>query len=395
MERLADTSDSEVSSLDAPIPFNKPSLAGQELEFIAEAVNNGWLSGNGHFTHKCHGWLESMSGAAKSFLTHSGTAALEMASLLADIQPGDEVIMPSFTFVTTASSFALRGGIPVYVDIHPDTLNLNEALIEKAISKKTKAIVPVHYAGMSCQMEAICRIAREAELLVIEDAAHGILAKWKGRPVGSWGDMSALSFHETKNIVAGECGALLINNPDLVERAHVVWEKGTNRREFVLGYSDKYTWKDIGSSFPPSELTAAFLWAQMRRAEEITGRRVEIWKQYHDGYRDLEDSGLVQRPVIPEDSEINGHIYYLLLPSQKKRDELIQYLRERGISAPFHYVPLHSSPAGLRYGKTAGTMEVTNRVSESLIRMPLWPALSDAQVQTIVSKVRSFFGFNS
>lgn len=373
------------------VQFNKPCLAGSELEFIADAINRSQLAGNGSYTRNCHDWLRRTFHSSEAFLTHSGTAALEMASLLADIQPGDEIIMPSFTFVSTASSFVLRGGVPVFIDVRPDTLNLDEQKIEAAITKKTKAIVPVHYAGISCEMDEICNIAKAYKLFVIEDAAHGVLANWKNRPVGSKGDLSALSFHETKNVISGEGGALLINNPDLVEKAHIVWEKGTNRREFMLGFADKYTWKELGSSFPPSELTAAFLWAQIQKAENFTRRRVAIWERYNEGLQNLELEGRLQRPFVPQESQHNGHIYYIMLNSRIERDSLIDYLAKRRIGAVFHYVPLHSSPAGVKYGRSSGDLKITDSISERLLRLPIWAELCDSDVDLVISEINNFF----
>lgn len=351
------------------VPFNKPYMTGQELGYIRQAYEQGWLAGNGAFTKRCQRWIEERVGCQQAFLTTSGTAALEMAAILADIRPGDEIIMPSFTFVGTATAFVLRGGVPVFVDIRPDTLNIDETQIERAITPRTKAIVPVHYAGVACEMETIMAIADAHRLLVIEDAAHGILASYKGKPLGSLGHMAALSFHETKNIIAGEGGALLVNDPRFQSRAEIVAEKGTNRRRFFRGDVDKYSWVDIGSSFFPNELTAAFLWAQMERAEEINGRRISIWEKYDE---ELQKKTSVRCPVVPADMRHNGHIYYLLLPSLVDRQEFLAVCRQNEIGVVFHYVPLHSSDAGRRYGRAAGEMAVTERVSETLVRLPLW-----------------------
>ncbi len=374
------------------IPYNKPYVAGKELEYIEQAIANSQLSGNGNYTEKCHKWLEDNVEVKKAFLTHSGTAALEMASLIADIQPGDEVIMPSFTFVTTASAFVLRSAIPIFVDIRPDTLNIDEQLIAKAITSKTKAIVPVHYAGVSCDMEKICQIAEQHKLVVIEDAAHALKATYKKRPVGCMGSMSALSFHETKNIIAGEAGALLLNDESMIRRAEIIWEKGTNRKEFHLGLTDKYTWQELGSSFPPSELTAAFLFAQMEEADFITNRRVQIWELYHKGFEQLEMQNLVQRPVQWSEGERNGHIYYLLLENNQVRNELLKFLNDRDIKAVFHYIPLHTAPAGQRYGKAFGDLPHTIDISGRLLRMPLWVGLEDESVAEIIALVKQFFG---
>lgn len=354
------------------IPFNKPYMTGKELYYISEAHRNRQLSGNGPFTQKCQVWLEEQTGCSKAVLTHSCTAALEMSAILADIQPGDEVIMPSFTFVSTANAFVLRGAVPVFVDIRHDTLNIDENKIEAAISSRTRAIVPVHYAGVACEMDTIMEIARKYNLMVIEDAAQGIFSNYKGRPIGSIGDLAAYSFHETKNITCGEGGALLVNDTELAERAEIIWEKGTDRSKFARGEVEKYTWVDIGSSFLPGEVTAAFLWAQMEEAKEITKRRLAIWNTYHDGFAGLEQSGRVRRPVIPDGVEHNAHMYYILLPDPKKRKLFIDRMNGAGIAAVFHYVPLHSSPAGNKYGRVAGTMTITDMASECLIRLPLW-----------------------
>jgi dTDP-4-amino-4,6-dideoxygalactose transaminase len=354
------------------IPFNKPFMTGRELWYIAQAHTNGHLSGDGSFTKKCHGWLEAKTGTHKAMLTHSCTAALEMGALLTDIQPGDEIIMPSYTFVSTANAFVLRAGVPVFVDVRPDTFNIDETLIEAAITKRTKAIVPVHYAGVACEMDAIMAIAKRHNLIVIEDAAQGIMSTYKGRPLGSIGHLGAYSFHETKNIVAGEGGALLVNDERFAERAEIIREKGTNRSQFFRGQVDKYTWVDIGSSYLPGEVVAAFLYAQMEEAEAIIKERLAIWKQYHEALAALEASGVLRRPIIPEGCQHNAHMYYILLASLEKRTKLIASLKEQGMNAVFHYVPLHSSPAGRRYGRVSGTMVNTESVSDRLLRLPLW-----------------------
>jgi dTDP-4-amino-4,6-dideoxygalactose transaminase len=302
------------------IPFNRPFLTGRELTYIAQAHANGHLAGNGPFSKRCAGWLEDRVGSQRALLTHSCTAALEMAAILSGVGPGDEVIMPSFTFVSTANAFVLRGAIPVFVDIRPDTLNLDETLLEAAITPRTRAIVPVHYAGVGCEMTVINDIAEHHGLLVIEDAAQGLLASHEGRPLGAIGHMAALSFHETKNIISGEGGALLLNDPRFIERAEIIWEKGTNRSQFFRGAVDKYTWVDLGSSYLPGEITAAFLWAQMEMADAITARRVAIWSRYHEAFAGLEAEGLVRRPVTPPGAVANGHCYFLLLPSLESRN---------------------------------------------------------------------------
>lgn len=370
------------------IPFNKPFLCGTELGFIAQAHGKGQLAGDGIFTQLCQGWLEQRSGCSKALLTHSCTAALEIAAILADIKPGDEVIMPSYTFVTTANAFVLRGGIPVFVDIRPDTLNLDETKVEAAITPRTRAIVPVHYAGVACEMDTIMDIAQRHNLLVIEDAAQGILSSYKGKALGSIGHLGALSFHETKNITSGEGGALLINDSSLVARAEVIREKGTNRRLFFQGQVDKYTWVDIGSSYLPGEIIAAFLWAQMQEADAITARRVDIWNRYHAAFESFEQSGRLRRLVVPRDCNHNAHMYYLLLRDLAERKEFIGAMSQYGINCVFHYVPLHSSPAGQRYGRAHGSLDVTNLQSERLVRLPMFFELSEAQQERVVEAVR-------
>jgi dTDP-4-amino-4,6-dideoxygalactose transaminase len=359
------------------IPFNKPFIVGNELAYIRDAVKRGHLSGNGEYTKKCQAWLTGHIGCNKALLTHSGTAALEMAAVLADIQPGDEVIMPSYTFVSTANAFVLRGGVPVFVDIRPDTLNIDETRIEAAVTGRTKAIVPVHYAGVSCEMDAIMEIAKNHKLLVIEDAAQGLMSRYKGRPLGSIGHMAAVSFHETKNIISGEGGALLMNDGRFTDRAEVIWEKGTNRNKFFRGEVDKYTWVDIGSSFYPSEIIAAFLWAQLEQSESIIGRRLKIWNKYHRAFKSHEKKGLIRRPIIPDEYVHNGHMYYLLLKDIEQRSAFIKSMKKADIHPVFHYIPLDSSPAGTKYGRKYGNMDVTHDISDRLVRMPLWLELED------------------
>ncbi len=368
------------------IPFNRPFLTGNELTYITEAHANGHLAGNGAFSKRCCGWLESRIGSHRALLTHSCTAALEMAAILGDLGVGDEVIMPSFTFVSTANAFVLRGATPVFVEIRADTLNIDETRIEEAITPRTKAIVPVHYAGVGCAMDAIMDIARRHDLLVIEDAAQGLLAAIDDRPLGSFGHMAALSFHETKNIIAGEGGALLINDPRFAERAEIIWEKGTNRSQFFRGQVDRYTWVDLGSSYLPGEITAAFLWAQMEQGDAITARRLAIWRRYHQAFADLEAAGLVRRPVVLPDRVPNGHLYHLLLPSLDARTAFIERLRTLGIQAVFHYVPLHSAPFGRKVGRQASDLSITESVSERLVRLPLWLGLED-QLDMVIDSV--------
>lgn len=368
------------------IPFNKPFMTGKELFYIAEAHFNGMLAGDGPFTKKCHAWLEQQTGTKKALLTHSCTAALEMAAILADIQPGDEIIMPSYTFVSTANAFVLRGAVPVFVDIRPDTLNIDETKIEAAITPKTKAIVPVHYAGVGCEMDTIMDIAERHNLLVIEDAAQGIFATYKGKTLGTIGHMGAYSFHETKNVISGEGGALLINDERFTERAEIIREKGTNRSQFFRGQVDKYTWVDIGSSYLPGEVIAAFLWAQFEDAVNITERRLNIWEHYHRGLHALERQGLLSRPIIPNQCQHNAHMYYILLNSLEARTQLIEKMREQDICPVFHYVPLHSSPAGGEYGRTHGEMTHTNDLSDRLLRLPMWGGL-EPQLEQVLSVV--------
>lgn len=359
------------------IPFNRPYLVGKELDYIAQAHANGQLSGDGVFTRQCHAWLEQKTGARKALLTHSCTAALEMAAILLDLGPGDEVIMPSFTFVSTANAFVLRGSTPVFVDVRPDTLNIDEALIEGAITPRTKAICVVHYAGVSCNMRDILAIAKRHDLPVIEDAAQGILSTYGGQALGNMGDLAALSFHETKNVISGEGGALLINNPALIERAEIIREKGTNRSKFFRGQVDKYTWVDIGSSYLPSELVAAFLLAQLEQADDITRRRLAIWDRYHAWAESLERQGRVRRPIVPPDRTHNAHMYYLLLSDLRARTSFIEAMKDAGIGTVFHYIPLHSSPAGIRYGRNGSGLSVTDATSDRLVRLPLWIGIEE------------------
>ena len=357
------------------IPFNRPHLTGREFAYIQKAVEAGQLAGNGQFTQRCHSWLESTLGAHRVRLTHSATAALEMAALLLDLQPGDEVIMPSFTFVSTANAFVLRGATPVFVDVRRDTLNIDEHLIEAAITPRTRAIVPVHYAGVSCEMDVIVDVAKRHDLVVIEDAAQALLSSHKGRALGSIGHLAAFSFHETKNVMSGEGGALAINDERYLERAEILWQKGTNRSAFAQGAVDKYTWMDVGSSFLPGELVAAFLLAQLEETRSITAERMASWERYLDACAPLRAHG-ADLPSIPAECQHNGHLFRVLLPQHVSRAETLRTLNARGINAVFHYVPLHSSPAGRRFGRTASSMEVTDDCSARLLRLPLWSGLS-------------------
>ncbi len=369
------------------IPFNRPVTTGREVAYIREAIDALHLSGNGTFTQRCQTWLEDRTGSRMALLTHSCTAALELAALLAGIEPGDEVIMPSYTFVSTANAFVLRGAVPVFVDIRRDTLNLDERRIENAITQRTKAIVPVHYAGVSCEMEVILEIARRHGLLVIEDAAQGLLSSYKARPVGSLGHFAALSFHETKNVTAGEGGALLVNGEQWVERAKVLWEKGTNRSQFFRGEVDKYSWVDVGSSFLPSEINAAFLWAQLEEAEAITRERLRIWSRYHEAFAGLEASGVATRPTVPAECGHNGHLYYLIMEDLPARTRLLAHLKGEGIQALFHYVPLHDTLAGRRYGRVHEELPRTQMAGDRLVRLPLWPGMDDVALARVIGAV--------
>jgi dTDP-4-amino-4,6-dideoxygalactose transaminase len=375
------------------VPFNRPFMTGKELYYIAEAKFGNMLAGDGTFTKKCHEWLELNSGSRKVLLTHSCTAALELSALLLDIQPGDEVIMPSFTFVSTANAFVLRGGIPVFVDIREDTLNLDERLIEMAITPRTRAIVPVHYAGVACDMDAIMSLANQYGLKVVEDAAQGVMASYKGRMLGSIGDLGAYSFHETKNVISGEGGAVLVNDPDLATRAEIIREKGTDRSRFFRGEVDKYTWQEVGSSFLPGELIAAFLWAQLEEAQNITNDRLAIWHRYHELLAPLEQKGLLRRPIVPADCKHNAHMYFVLLAPQFDRQKVLSVLKKKEVHSVFHYVPLHSSPGGQRYGRAHGELEVTVRQSERLVRLPLWVGLSVAHQEHVVEVLRDALVF--
>lgn len=361
------------------IPFNKPYLTGKEIEYIEKSHSVGNLSGDGAFTKQSSRWLESKTGCKKALLTHSCTGALEMAAILANIQPGDEVILPSYTFVSTANAFVLRGGIPVFVDIRPDTLNINEALIEAAVTSRTKVICPVHYAGVGCEMDTIMQIAEKHNLLVIEDAAQGVMSYYKGKMLGSIGDMGTYSFHETKNIISGEGGALLVNDNAYIDRAEIIREKGTNRSQFYEGKVDKYTWQDMGSSYLPGEDTAAFLLAQLEKADEITNARLAIWDKYHQALHHLEEKGDIRRPVIPEECQHNAHMYYILLDSNDTRTRLIDTFKKQNIHPVFHYIPLHSSPGGMRFGRASGEMTHTDDLSARLLRLPLWVGLGEHQ----------------
>lgn len=370
------------------IPFNKPFLTGNEVGNIIKAHKLGHFSGDGFFTKKIHHYLESNFNINKSLLTHSCTAALEMMAILIDCKKGDEIIMPSYTFVSTANAFALRGATPVFVDVRRDTLNINENLIEDAITKNTKAIIAVHYAGVSCEMDYLRLIAKANNLFLFEDAAQAFFSKFKNLPLGSLGDLGAFSFHETKNVMSGEGGALLINNSSFHKMAEIIREKGTNRSEFLRGSVDKYTWRNLGSSFLPSEITAAFLWAQFCFAEELTKKRLEIWNRYHANLKYLEDIGLISRPTIPTDCTHNAHMYYIVLQEEISRCKLLNLLHQSGIHAVSHYEPLHLSPAGSTYGRNSGKLTVTEFIAPKLIRLPLWIGLSYDQIDYICDSLK-------
>lgn len=375
------------------IPFNRPFIVGKELYYIAQAVQGGHLAGDGAFTKKCNEWIERKFGTKRVLLTHSGTAALDMCAILCDIEPGDEVIMPSFTFVSTANAFALRGARVRFVDIRPDTLNMDENLIEATVTEKTKAIVPVHYAGVSCEMDTIMEIARRHDLLVVEDAAQGVNATYKGRYLGTIGHLGAYSFHETKNFISGEGGAIVINDDRFFERAEIVREKGTNRSNFFRGEVDKYTWVDIGSSFLPSEIVAAFLYAQLEEADTITQKRHEIFQYYNERLGPLSERGLFRMPGCPEECRHNSHLFYLLVEAgPDDRGRLIAYLKKKNIHAVFHYVPLHTSPMGQKMGYGEGDLPVTEDVSGRLIRLPCYYELTGEDQDRVIEGIREFFG---
>ena len=365
------------------LPFNRPFVTGREYDNIRKAVADARLAGDGAFTAACHRWLESRVGCARALLTHSCTAALEMAALLGDIAPGDEVVMPSFTFVSTANAFVLRGAVPVFVDVRPDTLNMDETLVESAVTPRTRAVVPVHYAGVACEMDQIIETAARHDLLVIEDAAQGLGSTYRDRPLGSMGQLAATSFHETKNVISGEGGALFVNDARFTARAEIIREKGTNRSRFLRGQVDKYSWVDIGSSFLPGELIAAFLFAQMEEADTIASRRKDVWTWYYERLADLDRRERLRRPVIPAHCSHNAHMFYVLLPDLQVRTRVLERLKHAGIDAVFHYVPLHSSEAGRRFGRAATPMDRTVSASDRLIRLPLWIGMTREDVDRV------------
>lgn len=374
------------------IDFNVPPCVGTEMEYVRQAAEeNHKICGDGPFTKQCQAWMEERFDADKVLLTTSGTSALEMAAMLCDLEPGDEVILPSFTFSSTATAFVQMGATLMFVDILPDTKNIDPAAIEAAITDKTRVIVPVHYAGVGCDMDAIMDIARRHGLLVVEDAAQGVMSTYKGRPLGTIGDFGCYSFHETKNYSMGEGGAVLVNNPDCRERADIIREKGTNRSRFLRGQVDKYTWVDKGSSYLPSDLNAAYLWGQLQAADAIYDDRMATWHAYDEAFRPLAEAGLVELPVIPDDCVQNAHMYYLLLPSLEERTKFIAFLKERGVQACFHYVPLHSAPAGERFGRFAGEDVHTTSVSDRLVRLPMYYGMEPSDREKVIEAVRAYF----
>lgn len=373
------------------IRFNVPPYVGKETEYMKAAIDSHKICGDGEFTKRCNAWIEEHTGTAKALLTTSGTQALEMAALLSDIQPGDEVILPSYTFVSTANAFVLRGAKLVFVDIRPDTMNIDEKLIEDAITDKTRAIVPVHYAGVGCEMDTIMDIAKRHNLVVVEDAAQGVNAFYKGRALGSIGDYGCFSFHETKNYSMGEGGAILINRPEQIEDAEIIREKGTDRSRFFRGQVDKYTWVNIGSSFLPSDINAAYLMAQLEMADEINENRLQSWTRYNEGLQDLAREGVIELPYIPEECTHNAHMFYIKTKDMEERKALISYLKERDIAAVFHYVPLHSAPAGLRFGRFHGEDRYTTKESERLLRLPMYYNLSESDQQKVIDAVHGFY----
>lgn len=373
------------------INFNVPPVVGKEIDYIEQVIQNRKICGDGNFTKKCSKWLEETTGTSKALLTTSCTHATEMAAILCDIQPGDEVIMPSYTFVSTADAFVLRGAKAVFVDIRPETMNIDERLIEDAITEKTKAIVPVHYAGVSCKMDEICDMARRYNLFVIEDAAQGVNSFYKGRPLGTIGDYGCYSFHETKNYSMGEGGALLIKNEKDIERAEIIREKGTNRSKFFRGQIDKYTWMDAGSSYLPSELNAAYLWAQLEVADKIFEDRMRSWTLYYESLKELEEKEYIKLPVIPEECSHNAHMFYIKTQSLEERQKLIEFLKQAGINAVLHYIPLHSAPAGKKYGTFFGEDKYTTAESEKLLRLPLYYKLRESDILFVAEQVRKFY----
>lgn len=374
------------------IPFNKPPYVGQENEYISRSIKNRKICGDGKFTALCTKWLEKETGTGKALLTTSCTHATEMAALLAGIQAGDEIIMPSYTFVSTATAFVLRGAKIVFTDIRPDTMNLDETLIENAITERTRAIVPVHYAGIACEMDTILHAAKANNLLIIEDAAQGIMSSYKGQPLGAIGDFGCYSFHETKNLSMGEGGAILIKNAENFDQAEIIREKGTDRSRFFRGQIDKYTWVDTGSSYVPSELNAAYLYAQLEKSQDIFNDRMKNWSRYHEGLLHLHEKGLIDLPFVPKECSHNAHMFYIKAKDLKERTQLIEYLKQNEIGAVFHYIPLHSAPAGKRYGEFRGTDIYTTKESERLLRLPMFYGLTESETDYIIEKIYAFYG---
>lgn len=374
------------------IPFNIPPYVGTEMKYLQEAAESHKICGDGAFTKKCNEWIENRFSVSKALLTTSGSTALDMAALLCDLQPGDEVILPSYTFSSTANAFVLAGAKLVFTDIRPDTMNLDETKIEAAITERTKVIVPVHYAGVACEMDTIMDIARKHNLKVVEDAAQGVMSTYKGKALGTIGDFGCFSFHETKNYSMGEGGALLINDPEYIEKAEILREKGTNRSKFWRGQVDKYTWVDFGDSYLPSELNAAYLWAQLEKADEINENRLGSWNTYYEELKPLEEKGLIELPVVPEECVHNAHMFYVKCRDLEERTAFITYLKERGIGSVFHYVPLHSAPAGLKFGRFNGMDEYTTKESDRLARLPMYYGLKEEQILEVCEGIKAFYG---
>ncbi len=375
------------------IKFNVPPFTGKEMDYIRQAVENEKICGDGEFTRRCSEWIEQKTGCRKSLLTTSCTDALELSALLTGVGPGDEVIMPSYTFVSTANAFVLRGAVPVFVDVRPDTMNMDENLIEAAITERTRVIAPVHYAGVGCEMDKIMELAGKYQLMVVEDAAQGIMAEYKGKPLGAIGDFGCYSFHETKNYSCGEGGAILIQDEKYAEEAEIFREKGTDRSRFYRGQVDKYRWQNYGSSFLPSEMNAAYLWAQLEQAEKINQARLNIWEQYRRELEILDREGKIDRPFVPDYCTHNGHMFYIKTKDLQERTALIDFLKENGIMAVSHYVPLHSAPAGLKFGRFHGEDRYTTKESERLLRLPMYYGLKAEQVSCICDKVKEFYGY--
>lgn len=373
------------------IYFNIPTFTGKELEYMKEAINNHKICGDGPFTKKCDAWMENKFGAKKALFTTSGSSALDMAALLCDLKPGDEVILPSYTFSSTANSFVLAGATLVFVDIRPDTMNIDETKIEEAITEKTRVICPVHYAGVACEMDIIMDIAKRHNLIVVEDAAQGVMSQYKGKALGTIGDFGCFSFHETKNYSAGEGGAILINNIDYIERAEILREKGTNRAQFFRGQVAKYNWVDFGDSYLQSDINAAYLWAQLEIADEINNNRIQTWNTYYDAFQMLKRKGVVELPIIPQKCTHNAHMFYLKMKNLEIRQKYIEYMKENDILCVFHYVPLHSAPAGMKFGHFAGVDEYTTKESDRLVRLPLYYNMKEEDINSVINKTIEFF----